>query len=74
MARNIELSPPRTPPRCSYCRAASVVWFRYQGHLSACVIRRQPTVTAGACAEHEGCVNWKSLLDFHPDAKLRRSA
>lgn len=56
------LKPSRSRPRCSYCRMPSDVWFTYRGYLSACIVRKQPVVTVGACAAHEGCVNFQSLL------------
>lgn len=59
--------------RCNYCRSDAVAWFSYRSCLAS-TRQRWFTVTVAACAEHEGCVNWKSLRDSHPDAPIQRSA
>jgi hypothetical protein len=54
------------PPRCSYCTKPSVVWFRRQSWVSKQGSRRALSWSVGACAEHEGCVNWQSHLTTNP--------
>jgi hypothetical protein len=66
---------PRRPWRCNYCQAPAVVWARYQGYISRSIRPRTggPMVCyMAACATHEGCPNWTSMLGLHPEARIER--
>lgn len=62
------------PPRCNYCKRSSVVVIRWRSSLASMGRRRVFMITAGACAEHEDCVNFKSVRGLHPDAPEQRFA
>lgn len=48
--------------RCNFCRRPAVVRFTVQEYLYSHRLRKQPRVTYRACAEHEGCPTWNSVL------------
>lgn len=63
------------PTRCNYCQAPATVWAKYQGHIARTGRPGQGgavTLYASACAEHEGCVSWISVLAGHPEAEVCR--
>jgi hypothetical protein len=63
------------PSRCNYCRADAVVWVRYRSYLSPSISRLGggwSTLYMASCAEHEGCVNWTSMLAVVKDPEVLR--
>ena len=67
-------APKFAPGRCNYCAAPAVVSITWQSWYSKMGSRRALTMHARACAEHQGCVNFRSHVEFAKGPVVRAPA
>jgi hypothetical protein len=57
--------------KCDFCPKVAVVQFSRQSKYSKLGRPRVMTLHYRACADHEGCPAWQSIIDLYSDAAAK---